>query len=505
MTTDPPWPADYGLPPDHCGDVLRGAYEIPYDPPTPPVILDLGANVGAFARWASKRWPGSIIHCYEPQPQNFELLKRTERRLREMLYFAGDIICHQVAVSDKAGTIALHEGQFNCGEWSLLDTGAGKGSVNVDVISAADLPKADILKIDVEGAEPFILSALTGRLTEFSAVMMEVHNGQWIDPIKAMFRRAGFSLTGELNHSEHRAELKFLRTRIVAPVLGIDAPVPMLTSKHTDRKRVLIATPAKGGIPWYWEEVKDQVLRMDHPEFEIDFCSEAGNSAINLTRNMLADHARREKYWKLIMLDNDHMWTIEHLFRLLAHKEPIVGGSYCRKQAGAPTWLAVHTPEIKMREDGLLQCDFIGTGVLAVEVAVFDKMAEMLPEREFEYEDENHKKSTMVEFFPIGLVGPNTAAGKLGRIRKLMTSTKAYSTDVLADVQAIFDDKSRGNARLLGEDYHFCHLARKCGFKLYVDTQCIVPHVGPICHPVTPDKVAVPTQIPSHELNMEDW
>jgi len=53
-------------------EIFNGEYDIPYSHQS-PVTVDIGANIGGFAAWASQRWPGSVIHCYEPLPQNFEL------------------------------------------------------------------------------------------------------------------------------------------------------------------------------------------------------------------------------------------------------------------------------------------------------------------------------------------------------------------------------------------------------------------------------------------------
>jgi FkbM family methyltransferase len=47
------------------------------------VILDIGANVGSFAAWALKRWPGAHVYCYEPLPNNFALLKKISANSRE--------------------------------------------------------------------------------------------------------------------------------------------------------------------------------------------------------------------------------------------------------------------------------------------------------------------------------------------------------------------------------------------------------------------------------------
>ncbi len=206
------WPADYGLPhPNHCRDVLDGSYDVPFDPPTPPVVLDLGANAGAFVRWAVQRWPGCTVHAYEPQPDNFKLLLRTVAALPAK----DKITCHEVAVSDDDSGADLRFDGLNCGEWSLTSPG-DKGRCKVATIDAAKLPKADVLKLDVEGHELIILGVLDARLPEFSAIMMECHADFIVAPIKARLAQHGFTLTGEKTHFQHRVELRFVKTSLLS-------------------------------------------------------------------------------------------------------------------------------------------------------------------------------------------------------------------------------------------------------------------------------------------------
>lgn len=205
------WPDGYCLPDDHCRDVLSGSYDVPFSPATPPVILDLGANVGAFVRWAVKRWPGCTIHAYEPQPSNFALLKRTVE-----IYGAGhEIHLNRLAVADKTGTFRLFKAGINCGEWSFMRTSPDNVSVLVKAIAARDLPKADILKIDTEGAEVMILRSLVSRLHEFSVVMLECHGAPVVNPIKMVLDNSGFALTGENRIAEHRVELRFVKRELL--------------------------------------------------------------------------------------------------------------------------------------------------------------------------------------------------------------------------------------------------------------------------------------------------
>ena len=211
----PLWPDDYLSPDlagDHCLDVLEGCYDLPYHPETAPVILDLGANVGAFLRWAGVRWKGAAIHCYEPHPGNFSLLEKT----RQTYCSTWNTQLNQLAVGKQASRGVLIQQGLNCGEWSLYPQDGApipSGGVEVDIISASDLPKADILKIDAEGAELDILETLhlAGRLKEFSAIMVEFHLAKHATMIRQLMQANGLVETGHIIHSEHRGILKFMR------------------------------------------------------------------------------------------------------------------------------------------------------------------------------------------------------------------------------------------------------------------------------------------------------
>ncbi len=221
------WPKSYGLPENHCRDVAEGSYDCPYSPATPPRVLDLGANTGMFTRWAVKRWPGCDVVAYEPCPSNFVLLNRTVSELLKPEE-AERVLTKRFAVAGHACRAPLQAGEFNCGEWSLvMPPVAGRETVEVDVIAATDLPRGDVLKLDVEGCEVACLAALqmAGRLTEFSVVVMETHNDEWITPIKLNMKKSGFTLVGEATPYPNRAELKFMRSDLLPNGWGSTAEV----------------------------------------------------------------------------------------------------------------------------------------------------------------------------------------------------------------------------------------------------------------------------------------
>jgi FkbM family methyltransferase len=205
------WPRDFGLADDHCADVLHGCYNLPCEPIK---VLDIGANVGAFARWAIGRWPKCHVFCYEPHPDNFALLCKTVAH-----YQLDNAYHNNLAVSDTAGRLPLHE-NGNRGEWSFIHFEPKfTGVVEVDVIDAATLPDADFIKIDTEGAEPNIVKRLfdTGKLAKVNALVLEYHASVHVAPLIWFAQEAGLRLHSVAPHADHRGILKFLRPTAQTP------------------------------------------------------------------------------------------------------------------------------------------------------------------------------------------------------------------------------------------------------------------------------------------------
>lgn len=213
------WPEDFiseALPRDHCLDVLKGCYDVPIEFPDTgytPTILDIGANVGAFCRWASDRWPNVktnvSIHAYEPALPNFKLLDRTCAEIIKNNVF---IYRHMKAVGDSEAVVPLYSRSPNCGNYSLSNMHLPKAPLvaNVDVVDAAELPEADIVKIDTEGSELMIVKRLT-LTPRLKAIVLEYHSYSDIEPITTYLVGNGFTAFEYSPSSEHRGILKFLR------------------------------------------------------------------------------------------------------------------------------------------------------------------------------------------------------------------------------------------------------------------------------------------------------
>jgi len=133
---------------------------------SPRLILDIGANIGAFALRAHNQWPNAWILCYEPMPPNLDQLKKN---------ISPDYgIVFPYAICGTSGVREIYIGDM------FVTSGFVKGprqtsqKMAVQCLAAADLPVADLVKIDTEGSEVEILRGL--NLSTTSIIMLEHHS-----------------------------------------------------------------------------------------------------------------------------------------------------------------------------------------------------------------------------------------------------------------------------------------------------------------------------------------
>lgn len=142
---------------------------------SPLTVVDIGANVGAFALYA-EGWADRVnIHCFEPNPQVIDLLRKN-------LAGHGNVRINPFALSDKDAELTLYQNPYNTGATSMTRAAKGGGEVVVPVRRAesalrdAGIDRIDVLKIDTEGSEVAILQGLGSYLERTSIVMLEYHS-----------------------------------------------------------------------------------------------------------------------------------------------------------------------------------------------------------------------------------------------------------------------------------------------------------------------------------------
>jgi FkbM family methyltransferase len=143
-----------------------------------PLILDLGANIGASVAWFAARYPSAAIAAVEPATDNFMVLTRNVSHLASVrTYLAG--------VSGQDGQTRLLDSGH--GAWGYRTDPDGEGeSVKLLRIKTiledypADRFVPFILKIDIEGAEKTLFDTDQDALASFPVIIIEPHD--WLMP-----------------------------------------------------------------------------------------------------------------------------------------------------------------------------------------------------------------------------------------------------------------------------------------------------------------------------------
>lgn len=212
---------------------------------------------------------------------------------------------------------------------------------------------------------------------------------------------------------------------------------------------IYIGTPVAGGVPPHYVISLFQTVLNNNGKYHFEFALN-GMGSVALSRDTLARIMLDLKDARgILMIDSDMKFQPHHVFQILDHKKPIVGGVYARKQSSSRWVMTGIEGEEPDRISGLLKVKEIGTGFLWIAREVLEKMIKEMPQIEFEAVDEKGGVRPMWNFFFQGVI----------------------------------------DRRLLGEDYGFCHFARKLGFEIYADTRCIIPHTGNVDYPLPHDRL----------------
>ena len=133
------------------------------------VMFDVGANIGYYSIGAALCvGPAGQVHAFEPTPA-------VHRRLLENVALNGlrQVVVHELAVADTAGSATMYDLPGNSGGNSLGRHAASRVSYPVWTIRLDDyvrehaVPRVDLVKLDIEGAEVLALRGMEATLRRF--------------------------------------------------------------------------------------------------------------------------------------------------------------------------------------------------------------------------------------------------------------------------------------------------------------------------------------------------
>lgn len=163
----------------------------------------------------------------------------------------------------------------------------------------------------------------------------------------------------------------------------------------------------------------------------------SGCSIITMARNMLVDQFLDSECTDLLFIDSDVLAKAEDILRLVAQSgdKDITAGSYPRRARDKKFFMDLYFDENNELEfDGaMMRIQRVGTGFMLIRRHVVEDIANR--------------------------------------------SEKYLGQDGIGQVANVFEF-SMQDGKFVGEDYTFCDKARSLGYKVWVDVEISLPHVG---------------------------
>lgn len=163
----------------------------------------------------------------------------------------------------------------------------------------------------------------------------------------------------------------------------------------------------------------------------------SGCSIITMARNMLVDQFLDSECTDLLFIDSDVLAKAEDILRLVAQSgdKDITAGSYPRRARDKKFFMDLYFDENNELEfDGaMMRIQRVGTGFMLIRRHVVEDIANR--------------------------------------------SEKYLGQDGIGQVANVFEFTMQ-DGKFVGEDYTFCDKARSLGYKVWVDVEISLPHVG---------------------------
>ena len=145
---------------------------------TPDVVIDCGGNTGLFTLAACSRWPSAKVICFEPMPENFDIIQKhiDINGLTERV----DLIRAAVGASKRSAQFFIRDAN----QGSLDDSLQFGSAIDVSVLHLWNIyttiqSENVLIKLDIEGAEFEILADFFQHQPLRKLVMlMEVHGNK---------------------------------------------------------------------------------------------------------------------------------------------------------------------------------------------------------------------------------------------------------------------------------------------------------------------------------------
>lgn len=182
------------------------------------IIIDIGANIGAYSINCAKEIKKCKIYAFEPEENNYKILLENIK----LNNFDSKIISEKTAIYDKNGKDKLYISTYS--PFHSMESKSYKKFQIVkkesldDIFEKYDINRCDLLKIDCEGSEYKIIKcAKKNSLNKIQEIRMEYHDIDEIDNICNLIKYLsanGFVKTFKKRNSDKSGIIWFKKLKI---------------------------------------------------------------------------------------------------------------------------------------------------------------------------------------------------------------------------------------------------------------------------------------------------
>jgi FkbM family methyltransferase len=158
----------------------------------PEYIVDLGANIGVSSLAFAQKYPGAKVIALEPDKSNFALLEFNTRKCRNLIKV-------NKAIWIKDETVFLENPDVKTNSFVYKKTSEPKKGNEIEattldtLIKEFNIPRIDLLKIDIEGVEKEIfLQGDVHWLSKVGYISIEFHDKEAEKKIGELLRGLHF-------------------------------------------------------------------------------------------------------------------------------------------------------------------------------------------------------------------------------------------------------------------------------------------------------------------------
>jgi FkbM family methyltransferase len=164
-------------------------FDLPFSHPT---IIDAGANVGYVSVFLANKYPTARIVALEVDPDNVDILRKNVQGYNVEVVQGAVWSSHCYCCIDRS---AQESYAFRVREVPKGTTGALPTLTMTDLLERLGTAKADLLKLDVEGAEEALFTANYEEWVDrVETLIVEIHGAKAYEAVKSVMTKRGFSM-----------------------------------------------------------------------------------------------------------------------------------------------------------------------------------------------------------------------------------------------------------------------------------------------------------------------